>query len=400
MSHFKVTIFRPAASPYFKAKWFDPETGLRKVKSTKTKLRREAERFAARLEKELREGTFYEPSKTRWKEFRSRYETEAVPGFAEKTAVKIKTVFNTIESTINPTLLSQVKTNALSKLVKHLREKKRSEATIESYLRYTQAILNWAHDRQLIAVVPKMPKLKRVKNAKMMKGRPITTEEFERMLKKVEVVVTNKRKDSWEYLLRGLWLSGLRLNEALELWWDRDDKMNVDLSGKFPMLHIKAETEKGFQDRQLPITPDFAEFLQATPESERTGRVFQPKPGRVYGDRMRLDSVSSVICTIGEKAGIVVHHDEEKGRTKYASAHDLRRAFGERWSKKLMPAVLQQLMRHESIDTTMRYYVGRNAESVAEEIWRQAAQIGHKTGHGAPKGEQKPQKEKAQAPKS
>jgi hypothetical protein len=52
-----------------------------------------------------------------------------------------------------------------------------------------------------------------------------------------------------------------------------------------------------------------------------------------------------------------------------ASAHDLRRAFGLRWSARVMPAVLQQLMRHESIETTMRYYVGRDADALADALW-------------------------------
>ena len=54
---------------------------------------------------------------------------------------------------------------------------------------------------------------------------------------------------------------------------------------------------------------------------------------------------------------------------KTASAHDLRRAFGERWAAKLMPAQLMELMRHESIDTTLSYYVGRNAERTAAMLW-------------------------------
>ena len=49
-------------------------------------------------------------------------------------------------------------------------------------------------------------------------------------------------------------------------------------------------------------------------------------------------------------------------KVKYASAHDMRRSFGERWASRVMPQVLMELMRHESIDTTLRYYVGRNAQ--------------------------------------
>jgi hypothetical protein len=60
--------------------------------------------------------------------------------------------------------------------------------------------------------------------------------------------------------------------------------------------------------------------------------------------------------------GVVVN----KADGKYASAHDLRRAFGTRWAKRVMPAVLKRLMRHASIDTTMTYYVDID---VADELW-------------------------------
>ncbi len=53
----------------------------------------------------------------------------------------------------------------------------------------------------------------------------------------------------------------------------------------------------------------------------------------------------------------------------YAGAHDLRRSLGFRWSRLLMPAELQELMRHEEISTTMRYYVGNNADETAKKLW-------------------------------
>jgi len=57
------------------------------------------------------------------------------------------------------------------------------------------------------------------------------------------------------------------------------------------------------------------------------------------------------------------------GKVKYASAHDCRRGFGTRWAKRVMPAVLQRLMRHRNIDTTMKYYVGIQADDVAADLW-------------------------------
>ena len=100
------------------------------------------------------------------------------------------------------------------------------------------------------------------------------------------------------------------------------------------------------------MTPDFASFLFRTPESKRYGPVF-----RIVGLQTRTPisekRVSRILSAIGECAGIVVN----KADGKFASAHDLRRAFGTRWAARVKPATLQLLMRHESIETTLKYYV-------------------------------------------
>jgi len=210
----------------------------------------------------------------------------------------------------------------------------------------------------------------RAKGAKVMKGRPVTGEEFDRMLEKVPAVAGKGAARSWRYYLQGLWWSGLRLEESLELWWERDDRLRVDLSGEHPMLRIPGELEKGNQDRLLPMAPEFAEFLLATPGAERTGPVFDPRPKRVKGQRLTAHRVGELVGQIGKAAGIKVHTDPKTGKVKYASAHDLRRSFGERWAARIMPPDLTVLMRHESIETTLRYYVDRNAQNTAKTLWQ------------------------------
>lgn len=185
---------------------------------------------------------------------------------------------------------------------------------------------------------------------------------------------------SWERYLRGLWLSGLRLAESLELCWDRDDKLCVDLSGKRPVLRIPAELEKGNKDRLLPMAPEFAEFPLATPEAERTGYVFNPVAERVHADRLTPLRVCHIVSKIGRKAGVKVMTKADGG-VKYASAHDLRRSFGERWSSRVMPQVLMELMRHESMETTLKFYVGRNAQSTADVLWAAHAAQGNSLGN-------------------
>ena len=51
-----------------------------------------------------------------------------------------------------------------------------------------------------------------------------------------------------------------------------------------------------------------------------------------------------------------------------------RASFGFRWSMRGLPPVLKELMRHKDIATTMKYYVGRNAELTADAVWEAVSQ--------------------------
>ena len=44
--------------------------------------------------------------------------------------------------------------------------------------------------------------------------------------------------------------------------------------------------------------------------------------------------------------------------------------FGTRWASRVKPATLQLLMRHKSIETTLKYYVDQDADDVADELWK------------------------------
>ena len=81
------------------------------------------------------------------------------------------------------------------------------------------------------------------------------------MLSCVPAVVGEKAADSWQCYLQGMWWSGLRLTESLELYWDDDGKLCVAFIEKEPLLRIPAELEKGNKDRLQPIAPEFADFL-------------------------------------------------------------------------------------------------------------------------------------------
>jgi integrase len=102
----------------------------------------------------------------------------------------------------------------------------------------------------------------------------------------------------------------------------------------------------------------------AVPKEQRVGFVFKLKGIRA-GEQMTSANAGRVISDIGEEAGVMVN----KAEWKYASAHDLRRSFGTRWAPRVKPATLQLLMRHKSIETTLKYYVCPDSDDVADELW-------------------------------
>lgn len=378
-----VTLIKPSNRRFYMARWLDPVTELTKSQSTKTAVRRDAERFAARLEDELNSGKFKRKARVTWEELQKRYKAEVSIDKADRTGLKTESMFNAITEHFNPKMASAVAdVGFIAKYVAKLRELERQPYTIRGHLAELRKVLRWAKRMDLITV---MPHIEFPRASSGMKGRPITTEEFDRILAGVDKhtdIIQPQFAASWRHYLRGLWLSSLRLEESMKLHWTSDKELCVDFTHRRPMFRIQAASEKGRKFRLLPMTPDFAKFLDETPKSKRHGFVFNPLTfprGKRKGEHRPLPHhCGKVIGLLGEKANVKVNE------TKFASAHDFRRAFGYRWSKLLMPKVLQELMRHESIQTTMTFYVGSMAEDAADAVWKAMQPTGNTSGNTDP----------------
>lgn len=382
----RVTLINPKSRRYFLAQWDDPVTGKTRTRSTEHTVRRDAERFAARLEDELNSGEYAAPERVTWEDFRKRYLSEVSDGKALKTKLKTQAMFNAMDELIAPKYLASISASVCSQFQSQLRERLHhghllSPATIHGHLRELRKVLRWAKN---LGLIQKMPHIEFPRGISRMKGRPITAEEFDRFLATIPKHVANKEfLPGWVHMARGLWLSGLRLEEAMLLHWTSQRHLSPDFSHKRPMFRIQADSEKARTFRLLPMTPDFAAFLNETPPEQRRGFIFNPTTvprGRRTGShRPTANHVGRVFCAIGETAGIRVTE------TKYASAHDFRRAFGYRWAKLVMPKVLMELMRHSSINTTMVFYVGQMAEDAADAVWNAAHATGNTFGNTQPK---------------
>jgi integrase len=359
-------------------RFVDPLTRKTIEESSKCTTLTEARKAAGVREKELREGKYKPRSKMTWQEFRKRYDDEVLAGLADTTDAKNSGVLNSVEEVLNPGRPLDLTTERISHYAKVLRGRGLAEFTIRGHLSVIRSVLRWAADMDFIPEAPKIKMPERARDASMAKGRPITGEEFERMIAAAREIVGTDNVEAWKFLLRGLWWSGLRLGEALNLSWDGDSGLVVNVSGDDVMLLIPGDSQKSGKEQLLTMAPEFAEQLLGINPADRTGLVFK-LPGNPA-----QDAVSETIGAIGEKAAIKVKTTERptlpkpqegekrkvrgrsKSEVKYASAHDLRRSFCQRWARLVMPQVLMELARHESYETTMKFYATRNAKETAK----------------------------------
>lgn len=113
------------------------------------------------------------------------------------------------------------------------------------------------------------------------------------------------------------------------------------------------------------MAPEFFSLLMEVTPLDRTGEVFHLIATK-YKSPRRLNyyAVRETVGKIGKEAKV------KTSEAKFASAHDLRRSFGGRWSKRVMPPILQKLMRHGSIQTTMVFCAVEDAIQTADAVWR------------------------------
>ncbi len=326
--------------------------------SSGTTDRREAERAAGRLEEQLLAGQF--PGRSEgiaisWEDFRRRYEREWLEQLSSGSRAGWRTAANHFERICEPRLLIDIDKAMLSRFRAELETAGISPASAKSYYLALHAGLGWAADVvDLIETAPTI-RLRKPKGRKSsMRSRPITGEEFERMIATVPKV---RPRDStnFERFLRGLWLSSLRIDELNRLRWELSQPLHVDLTGKLPLI-VFLGAQKNGSDSYLPAPPEFWELVDRRGVPRR-GHVF-PMPHN--NNQMQTRSIGRRISDIGRRAGVLV---TQSG--KHATAHDLRRGNLTALASRANLSQVQTIARHSDPKTTSDYYVKHDAETLA-----------------------------------
>jgi len=326
--------------------WVDPLSGRRRRRFLETTLRREAERAAAKLEAQLAADGAVDGIS--WAKFRERFEDEHLVNKADATHKQFLHVLDRFERDIGaPRSIREITSSVLSRWAVSLRASGFREASVASYLRCVRSALSWAAKMGMLQIVPPvvMPESSR------SRGRPITIWELARLLRAVDSEPLVELRPKMIDLLKGLWLSGLRLSEALALRCD-GGPVHLDLEATPPVIRFSSQKNKKVES--VPICPDFYRLCK---------KICGPTTKFVFPLGIATSTVAKRISGYGRTAGIRV------SPTKFASAHDLRRTFGQRWSLRVHPLVLKTIMRHSSIETTLRFYVQADIDQIAASVW-------------------------------
>lgn len=356
----KVRVVAVAGKKSLQLRWSDPTTGKTHQKSSGVTDQKAAIKAAARLEDDLARNP-HAAMRLTWEQLCDRYEKDQRLSLAPETMLLWRTARGKVDALIAPRRIEQVNAMALSEMANAMREKGLSAETVKKHFRHLKAMFNWSRDVGLIDDVPRFPKIANRGRSMMARSRPVTAEEFDRVLLAVKKERPHDARQ-WRRFIEGLAFSGLRIGELHRLRWDAGDGIWLDASGPIPVIRLRSSAHKGGGDRIQVITPEFWKLAQP---KRSDGFVF-PLISRTTGDRVTRHTACRIVAAIGERAGVLTSPDDKK----HATSHDLgRRYFTTRIQQQLSMMETAKIMRHASTQTTMAYYYQPEMMTLAAKLW-------------------------------
>jgi integrase len=155
----------------------------------------------------------------------------------------------------------------------------RSDVTVDSIVRNVMTFARYCAKRKR-QWIDRIPEVDRLVGTGSMKGRPITTDEFDAMIAAVPAVVGKGSAASWVFTLRLLWESAFRIGDAMDFAWD--DVRHIcpvwpHRKDLHPTLKIP-QTQKNGKEQEIPMLPGLADLLNTIPVEQRVGWVINPLP--------------------------------------------------------------------------------------------------------------------------
>ena len=308
-------------------------------------------------------------------EYRQLYEREKLGHLAPRTQDEIIRVLDEFQRMAVAPQIENIEAKHVARYINWqfglTGKKARTPATIHKHLRKLLAAINWAcsqgiRDERLIYKDDRL-KLKVIQDEhEENRGRPLTEPEFGRLLDAAAIVRPNDYSVWARFLGAARWCD-LRPSEALRLSWEPESPVRMMMLGDRP--HIRFATRRSQKNKRVknhPVHQQFWDVVKISDKGEeapQNGFVF-PLLGSDEPHIQRCDrGVYGIVDAIAYRAGIVVNTTTGKHATLYDIG---RRTFVNTLiGQGVKPYDLMRLVRHESIDTTMKHYAHVDMQELA-----------------------------------
>lgn len=311
-----------------------------KWKSTRTSVKKDADRMRRDLERELDEGK-RETGEIPWPDFVADFLEKHAGRKPLTTLSAYRQCLDAFSATMKPKRLSQVTHAYLEDFVTKRLESGVAKATVNRDLRHLRAALRWGKRRGLINEAPDFHGIFLREDRKTPTIIPV--EDFAALvaaLRKPEIDLVHCSADWWRIFLYLSYYLGTRRSETLGLTWGQVS---------FPTLEVRvlAPTSKGRKERVVPIAADLSHILEEwkskTPGAQDKDELL-PWPfdgyGQLYDDWHAIQNAAGI--PKGE------HYVPKNCRSSCASALI---------ASNVPTVVVKDFLGHATVATTENYYI-------------------------------------------
>ena len=334
-------------SPYWYLRWWEPKPDGKawreRWKSTKTKIKRDAEKQRRELEREIDSGRRPNDAVS-WDDFVTEFLSKHAVRKAGPTIMAYKMCLQAFYKTVKPRHPEDVDIAMLEDFTNARLEKdKIAPATVNKELRHVRATLRWAAARGYISGVPSFANV----FVRVDECQPtiIPEADFIEMIKALqatELKLQYRTAEWWRVFLYLAFYLGLRRGELLGLTWGgvRFDNLEVV---------VRAITSKGRKDRVLPMSSALAKILCEWRDGQEKAQHVVEDPilpwphdtyRQLYGDWHAIQKAAKIADD--------EHYVPRNCRSSCAS---------ELIAAGIPTVVVKDYLGHASVTTTERYYI-------------------------------------------
>ena len=331
-------------SPFWYLRWWEPTPDGSKWKerwkSTKTTVKKDADRLRRELERELDAGRRAEAEMT-WEDFVKDFLDKHAARKPATTLALYKFCLEKFGTVAKPKRLAKVTHATLEDFANKRLTQEAAIASVNRDLRHVRAALRWAKRRGYISDVPDFKGVFIREDRK--KPVIIPEEDFMEMVKalrKPDLVLKHRPADWWRIFLYVAYYLGLRRGEILGLTWGRVSLETLE-------VHVLAPTSKSRKERVVPISPDMAKVFREWHDTQPEAKSNDPVLPWPYDDYNKIyDDWHAIQAAAGMPEG--EHYVPKNCRSTCAS---------ELIAANVPTVVVKDFLGHATVATTENYYI-------------------------------------------